>query len=169
MLRQVVKDDFFDKQPPMKFVKQLREYEFAKIKFVDKKKENTVAPKSIKVDKGVFNNDVNLGPVWFDFDEFCKLNGIKGDEFVVSVKKVEGYEKEEFELTVTENGATVLASETEGVRRGILKLEDLLVQGHGSLDLTTMHEKAIIKRRISRGFFAPINRPPKGAEELGKR
>ncbi len=167
MLRQVVRDEFFDNQPERKFIKKLREYEFAKINFADCSKNNAIAPKSIAIDKGVFAKDKNLSPVWFDFDEFLKLNGIKGEDFIVSIQKVEGYEKEEYEIVVTEKGVIIKASETEGVRRGVLKLEDLLVQGHGSLELATTHEKALIKRRISRGFFSPINRPPKGADELG--
>ena len=58
------------------------------------------------------------------------------------------------------------ASEREGVRRGVIRLEDLLKIGGGSLTLSATHEKPVLKRRISRCFFSPTNRPPKNLVEL---
>ena len=166
MRRQVVLDEFFNNQPERRFEKTLKQYEFATIKFAEPDSDNTVSPKAIKLDKGVFSDEINLTPVWFDFSEFLKKNGIDGDEYSVLLVQKDGFEVEEYEITVEKDKTIITASEKEGIRRGVLKLEDMLVQGNGNLELATTHEKAIIKRRISRGFFAPINRPPKGANEL---
>ena len=167
MIRQVVHDEFYDNQPERAFVKTLSEYEFASVKFREPKSLNAVKVRGVKLDKGVFEKEVNLEPLWFDFDKFLEKNDLKGQTFSVELKKADGYEKEEYEIIVTDNGATVTAGEIEGIRRGVLELEDMIVKGFGNLEKGTTRQKTIIKRRISRGFFAPINRPPKGANELG--
>ncbi len=158
-------DEYFTNQPERKFIKDLMEYAVAEIKF-SAPEEGQVSPKSLYIDKGEFANDVYVEVVWDDFSRFAKKNGIDGDKFAVSIVKDSGLGVEEYKIDVKEDKIIITAGETEGVRRAVLRLEDLLVQGHGNLDLGEIHEQTVIKRRISRGFFAPINRPPKGANEL---
>ena len=167
MIRQVVIDEFYEKQPKRLFEKELRKYEFLTIKFRKNNCKNRVEPREILLDKGVFEKEKNLTPVWFDFDEFLKKNEIKGDKYVVSLKKGKGFDFEEYKIDVREDGATITAGDIEGIRRAVLRFEDLLVAGAGSLKKGETKEKTVIKRRISRGFFTPINRPPKGADEFG--
>ena len=167
MLRQVQIDEFYEKQPKRLFEKELRKYEFLTIKFRKNNCKNCVEPREILLDRGVFEKEKNLTPVWFDFDEFLKKNDLKGEKYVVALKKGKGFDFEEYKIDVREDGATITAGDIEGIRRAVLRFEDLLVAGAGSLKKGETKEKTVIKRRISRGFFTPINRPPKGADEFG--
>ena len=165
MRRLKVIDEFFENQPERKFVKDLAEYLVAEIKFAPKN-EGQVSPREVFIEKGDFANDDNLTVVWEDFERFAKKNDIDGLKFPIKIVKKDGFEVEEYSIAVSSDEIVITASETEGVRRGVIRLEDLLVQGNGNLDEGEIREKTVIKRRISRGFFAPINRPPKGANEL---
>ena len=107
MLRQVQIDEFYEKQPKRLFEKELRKYEFLTIKFRKNNCKNCVEPREILLDKGVFEKEKNLTPVWFDFDEFLKKNEIKGDKYVVSLKKGKGFDFEEYKIDVREDGATI--------------------------------------------------------------
>ncbi len=167
MIREITVDEYFSNQPKRKFEKDLRKYEFAKIRFEKNLSENRVSPKAVCLDKGVFAKKINLRPVWYDFEKFLEFNGILGDEYTVYLKKQRGYEFEEYQIDIREDCIIITAGEIEGIRRAIIKLEDMLVASFGNLEKGVTREKTIIKRRISRSFFAPINRPPKGAEELG--
>lgn len=165
MRRQVVLDEFFNNQPERKFIKDLMEYEIAEIKFSEPS-DNEFAVKGAYIETGAFSGDKYLEEVWADFDRFADKNGVKGNAYPVKIQKADGFEVEEYAIDIKKDGATITASETEGVRRGVLRFEEMLVQGFGNLEEKNVREKAVIKRRISRGFFAPINRPPKGANEL---
>ena len=165
MRRVVSRDEFFDNQPERKFVKDLMEYEVAEIKFSEPE-VGEVKISAAYIDAGVFKGEVNLEVVWDDFKRFAEKNGIFGDKLPIIIKKADGFVVEQYSINVKKDEIIITAGEIEGVRRAVIRLEDLIVQGFGNLKLGETKEKTIIKRRISRGFFAPINRPPKGANEL---
>ncbi len=165
MRRQCVIDEFYSNQPERKFIQDLARYEVAKIQPSEPEK-GQIACKELYIEKGVFAGEKSLEVVWEDFSRFAKANQIDGGRVAITVEREERFAVEEYAIEVKKRGIVITAGETEGVRRGVLRLEDMLVQGNGNLTLGKIRERTVIKRRISRSFFAPINRPPKGANEL---
>ena len=90
MRRQVVRDEYFDNQPERKFVKDLMEYEIAKIKFSDAE-DNEIAVKDVYIDGGVFADEklleVTQRNKFFVGDEIELL--IPGEEFkTIKIEKM---------------------------------------------------------------------------------
>jgi len=74
---------------------------------------------------------------------------------------------EQCTLVVTPEGGTLTAADTEGIRRGLVFIEDeMLRRGGPFLPLGTMTRTPVVRTRISRCFYGPINRPPKLRDEL---
>jgi hypothetical protein len=74
---------------------------------------------------------------------------------------------EEYAITVRAGGITVSAGDTEGIRRGLIHLEDMILsRGNFALPLGTTRRRPVIRTRLSRCFYGPINRPPKCRDEL---
>ncbi len=74
---------------------------------------------------------------------------------------------ESFRLEIDSVRCKIIAGETEGIRRGIFYLEDLILQQNGPyLPPGIVEKHPFIERRISRCFFGPIKRPPKMRDEL---
>lgn len=77
------------------------------------------------------------------------------------------FEHEEYSVAVKPDGATVAASDSDGLRRAIYFLEDRIREAEGkSATLGVWRRKPFIKRRISRCFFGPTYRPPFCIDEL---
>ncbi len=164
MKRQNIIDEYFSNQPERKFINDLKEYEIRKI-YANAPSVNEKTFNGLYIEKGIFASEKNLEVVWADFINFAKANGVDGNTIPIQLQK-EDFKLEEYSIDIKTDSIVISAGETEGVRRAIIRLEDLLVQGHGNLKLGKIKEKTVIKRRISRSFFSPINRPPKGANEL---
>ena len=160
-------DAFFDKQPKRLFEEDLKKIIVPKIPRLKKAAEGAIELRYAYLNEGAFKGEENLFSVFSDFQVFLKENNLDGSNFGVSVLHRKDLEKEEYILEVTKREIFVFASETEGVRRGLIRLEDLLLQGSGTLPLGSLRQKAVIKRRISRCFFSPTNRPPRNGAELG--
>lgn len=109
-----------------------------------------------------------LETAYADFNRFIELGGIgiDGPYRLVTVLD-RGRERESYRLEVDRRECRLLAGDTEGVRRGLVHLEDVL-QGAGGpfLRMGIIERKPVIRTRISRCFFGPINRPPKNRDEL---
>ena len=76
-------------------------------------------------------------------------------------------ENDSFRLLVEPDSCKIIAENTEGIRRGIFHLEDLLLGSDGPfLEIGEIPRVAWIKNRISRCFFGPIKRPPLNRDEL---
>ena len=165
MIREKLIDDFFGNQPERAFETELREFITPEVLFAPLK-TGAIAPKGLYLCKNSFKNENNLLSVWEDFERFGKKNGLLGNNYAISLIKSTNLEKEEFYLEVTTEGCTLTASEPEGIRRGMIRLQDLLLENGGNLKIGKIHEKAVIKRRISRCFFSPTNRPPRNGAEL---
>ena len=72
----------------------------------------------------------------------------------------EGFEKEEFECTVSASAITLLSGDTEGIRRGIYWIADRLINAEGPfLETKTVRRKMHFPLRLSRIFFSPTHRP----------
>lgn len=77
------------------------------------------------------------------------------------------FDEEEYEVKTGENGATITAADTEGLRRGIYVLENKLCEARGRhTAFGQWRAKPFVKHRISRCFFGPTYRPPLCVDEL---
>ena len=75
--------------------------------------------------------------------------------------------EEAYRIEVEAERCVVTAEDTEGIRRGLVRLEDDMLHACGAfLPLGTRERRPFVKRRISRCFFGPIKRPPKLRDEL---
>ena len=72
-----------------------------------------------------------------------------------------------FVIDISEDKIIIAAEIAEGIRRGILYLEDLLLASDGPfLSCGVIRKKAWLKNRISRCFFGPVKRLPANRDEL---
>lgn len=168
MIRKDLVDDFFNNQPERLFQKDLCRYDFQAIYSCDTlpENQNDFFVKSICLDKGLFEGTENLKVVWFDWESFLGKNGLKGEDYPVFLTKSEDFEEEEFELQIAVEKCKVLAGETEGIRRAMIRLQDMLCVKGGNLQTGNFHYKPKLRHRITRCFFSPTNRPPKNGDEL---
>lgn len=121
--------------------------------------------KGIFLSANDFSDEKLLFSIFSDFEDFLTFNKIKGNDYPIYLNRTPGFEKESFRLTANCKMCTILASETEGVRRALIKVEELLIKGEMNHSFT-IEGKPVIKTRISRCFFSPINRPPNNYAEL---
>lgn len=74
---------------------------------------------------------------------------------------------EEYRIDIRKDRIVIAAADTEGVRRGLIHLEDeILTRGTSCLTVKVIKRRPVIRTRISRCFYGPINRPPKCQDEL---
>lgn len=167
MIRTNVIDEFFQNQPEKTFQVDLRTFKPSLIHFqTPVANGKTFSPKEIYLDQGEFYGKYLLGVSFSDFENFLSENDLMGFKYPIRLKKMDGFEKEEFECFITSVFCEVRASETEGIRRALIWLQDTLCVGGGTLPIGQIHCRAQIKRRITRCFFSPTNRPPKNGDEL---
>lgn len=108
-----------------------------------------------------------LETAYADFEFFTSLYKIGGKKFPVLIKQQETSCFEEYTVEVKEDEIIISANDTEGIRRGIYLLEDEIKASEGAfLKLGITHKIPYIKKRITRGFFSPTNRPPQNGDEL---
>ncbi|MBE2204516.1 MAG: hypothetical protein IAE94_09290 [Chthoniobacterales bacterium] len=88
-------------------------------------------------------------------------------EYSIHVRPGETEALEAYRLEVRRDGCTIVAGDSEGVRRGLFFLQDEILRTGGPfLPLGVTARKPQIRTRLSRCFFGPINRPPKKRDEL---
>jgi len=88
---------------------------------------------------------------------------------IITIKAIEGEQGcfESYCIEISKNSITIKAGDTEGIRRGIFYLEDLILESEGPfLKQTVIKRTPWVKNRISRCFFGPIKRPPFNRDEL---
>lgn len=99
-----------------------------------------------------------LESAFCDFDSFLSAAGIKNSPFGIPlmINYIEGKEKEEYLINVNRKSVTLSASDTEGIRRGLIFIEDEMKRREGHfLPLGEIRRKPFIKKRISRCYFTP--------------
>ncbi len=85
----------------------------------------------------------------------------------IITRKAENLEGESFRIIVARDKIMIEAGDTEGIRRGVYYLEDLLAGSRAPfLKLGETCRTPWLKNRISRCFFGPIKRPPFNRDEL---
>ena len=163
-------DAFFDKQPDIKFVDLLS---CPMHPYAPKNFGRTVA------DAGEISaRDAYIAecyPEWRDiistaiddYEIFLKTANIYGDKFPIRVLFSEGYDDENYKISVSESECAIYSTTPEGARRAIYYLEEEMVKREGAfLPLGDIVRTSRIKRRITRGYFSPTNRAPKWGDEL---
>jgi len=116
-----------------------------------------------------------LKTAYADIQDFLDAGDVKstfGDgsdksTFTIETAQTETSIPEEYRITITPENVRITAADTEGIRRGLFHLEEeMLRRGGPFLPLGELSRKPVIRTRISRCFFGPINRPPKNRDEL---
>lgn len=163
-------DEFFDRQPEPLFIDDLK-------KPVHEKKPDGFGKRAIEPDEidmsGMYldiafpDSEGLLETAYKDFKTFLEVYEAGGKDYSVTIRKSATSCFEEYRVTVTPDGCTVEADDTEGIRRGLVYLEDLIIKSEAPfLPYTDTTRRPVIKSRITRGFFSPTNRPPKNIDEL---
>ena len=109
-----------------------------------------------------------LDTAYADLAGFLAAGGVSRDGgFPIETGPAETSTAEAYRIEVTAQRCRILAADTEGVRRGLFHVEDMMMRAGGLfLPLGVVERKPFIKARISRCFYGPINRPPKNRDEL---
>jgi len=162
-------DIFFDSQPEMSFIEELkkpihikkdahfgtRNIEEGEINFCGMYLDNTFPD-----EKGI------LSTAFEDFNKFLEVYEIAGTSHKIRIIKTETSCFEEYTISINED-ICISANDTEGIRRALVCLEDLIIEAEGPfLKKTDITKRPAIKSRITRGFFSPTNRPPHNIDEL---
>ena len=171
MKRTVKLDPWFSKQPPLTFVEELKKpIHTEKPNYYGKReiKENEISVDGLFIATKFCDDPKNLlETIYDDFDKFLKLYEIGGNKFPVHLKKGDTQCFEAYTIEVSGSEITITANDTEGIRRGIIYLEDELRIKEGAfLEEGTIKRVPKLRSRITRCFFSPINRPPKYGDEL---
>lgn len=164
-------DPFFDRQPAPGFVSDLSSpvHARAPLGFKNRKsaRKGEAAVSGIYLKNEFPEGKDLLETAYADFSAFLAVTGAGGDRYPISLEKGSVAGKESFRLCVGEDGATVTAEETEGVRRALVYIEEEMTKREGAfLPLGALVRKPYIKTRMTRGFFSPTNRAPKFGDEL---
>ena len=109
-----------------------------------------------------------LATAFADFRRFLQVNSISADgAYPLRIERGPSRIPESFVLDVRPDGLSLRAGDTEGVRRGLVFLEDEMLRCGGPfLPLGRTHREPVVRTRISRCFFGPIKRPPANRDEL---
>ncbi len=170
MKRPVIIDEFFSDQPELLFIKDLtKPYHEAPTELFGKREieEGEVSVDGLYLKKDFPDEKGLLDTAYEDFEVFTDLYKIDGKRFPVITKKIETSRFEEYYLEITDTEIIISAGDTEGIRRGIYLLEDELKASEAPfLKKGKTHKFPYVKKRITRGFFSPTNRPPKNGDEL---
>ncbi|MBE7037270.1 MAG: hypothetical protein E7403_08260, partial [Ruminococcaceae bacterium] len=91
-----------------------------------------------------------------DLVDFLSLHSTAGNCFTIRTAFKPAMQWEEHEIVVDETSCTIMASDTEGIRRGIYYIEDEMIRRGGAfLPVGTVKRCPHIKKRITRNFFTP--------------
>jgi len=164
-------DPYFYNQPPQAFIEELKMP-------LHRQKPDYYGKRHILSDEtdvgGLYianrfcdDQDGLLDTVYGDFDTFLKVYEIGGRRFPIFVKKEETSVFEEYKICVENDKIIISAADTEGIRRAFIYLEDELRRSEAPfLKEGITKRRPVVKSRITRCFFSPINRPPKFGDEL---
>ncbi|NLD87103.1 MAG: hypothetical protein GX633_02440, partial [Clostridiales bacterium] len=170
MKRNITCDPFFDRQPPLSFLEEFKSPLHSQpipewnIREAEK---NEVSCMSCFLNRKFPDEEMLLDTIYDDFFLFCKINGISGNEYEIRTeyRKMDCFE--DYIIEVSEYCCVISAGDTEGIRRGLVYIEDEMQRRNGAfLPKGKISRHAYIKSRITRCFFSPINRAPKFQDEL---
>ncbi len=170
MKRRTSKDEFFDQQPPLSFVEYLRAPVHAEkpARFGrTEPEEGEVSVDGLFLENTFPDPEGLLQTVTADLERFASVCAIAGRRYPIRLQKGLTPCFEAYTVTVGEQECVITAADTEGIRRGLIYLEDEMIAREGALlPLGKIERRPWLKERITRGFFSPTNRPPKNGDEL---
>ncbi len=162
--------EFIDVQPPRAFVEELKKplHKAPPSHFfvACEPLENEIRASGVCLEKSFPDPEGLLDTVYEDFEAFARVCGFWGDRFPIRLIYASAYEGEAHGIAVDEEGVTVSAGSTEGIRRALYYLEDCMVKRGGPiLARGKIERRAWVKTRISRCFFSPRNRSGKEEDD----
>ncbi len=170
MIRTEKFDEFFNRQPEREFVKMLKEpvHSYCPPSFGKRPIAAGEVDASGMYLTGDFpDSEGVLEAAYADFNLFLKVYKMDGAKYPVRLHFGKTRCFEAYELEIGADGITLTAEDTEGIRRGLIYIEDKLSRQEGPYLVPGKEERwPHIKARITRGFFSPTNRPPKYGDEL---
>ena len=170
MQRTVKRDPFFEDQPPLSFLDDLKSPLHAEKPAgfgVRQPDADEVCVSGLYLDSDFPDPEGLLETIYDDFTRFLLVTEVFGMRVPVRIEPDAALGTEAYRVTVTEDAVTVHAAETEGARRALIWIEDELRRREGPyLPRGTVSRAPHIRARITRCFFSPINRPPKYGDEL---
>ena len=122
----------------------------------------------VKIQNNFSDTKNNLETAYSDLNNFFKTAKISLDgKYKIIIEKTDSACFESYRLDIKLDSCRIQANDSEGIRRGIYYLEDLLLSADGAfLQIGVINRKPWLKSRISRCFFGPIKRPPLNRDEL---
>lgn len=163
-------DPFFEKQPPIKFIENLKRpvHETPPPNFGHGKPQSgEISSHGFYIREKYPDPYGLLETSYADFEVFGKVSGAWGESYPIDLVygKVNGTES--YRIETSDTHTTVTAEDTEGIRRAIVYLEDEMTAREGAiLPLGVKERSPHLLSRITRGFFSPTNRAPKWGDEL---
>jgi hypothetical protein len=114
------------------------------------------------------DTDTRLATAYEDTERFFIQAGISlGGGYKIITESGKAGPHDSFRLRITSDSCRISAANTEGIRRGLFQLQDMLLAADGPfLESGEIRREAWLKNRISRCFFGPIKRPPLNRDEL---
>lgn len=160
MRYRATEDVFFKKQPDIAFLSDLTRpvHEQAPARFNTRRpQKDELFLKAISFLPEFPDPDGLLVTAYRDFRDFMRVTVLDGPKGVpLSVVKGEVPCREAYRITVTKDGVTLTAGDTEGVRRGLIFIEDEMQRREGSfLPFGETARRPFVRTRISRCFFTP--------------
>lgn len=109
-----------------------------------------------------------LKTAYADLEGFLAFARLAGNApLPVTAEKVADDVREAYSIEVSTKGIRLLSGDTEGIRRAIFHLEEMIATADGPfLTPGITQKKPWVKNRITRCFFGPIKRPPLNRDEL---
>jgi hypothetical protein len=109
----------------------------------------------------------NLETAYADFQDFLRVTDLKNGKIPLKLIFHTDLDRETHTVDITPNGICLTAGDTEGIRRGLVWIEDEICRSGGPwLKIGSITRRAVICTRISRCFYGPIKRPPANRDEL---
>lgn len=171
MRRKRPTDPFLYCQPEKEFVEELKKPVHAERPayfHTRSAQEGEVCAEGLYLDIAADFQDELLETAYADFNTFAKVYKVAGRCYPIRVRRKTTSVFEEYELVIDETGTVLFANDTEGIRRGLIYIEDEMRRREGAfLPKGSITRTPWLKTRITHCFFAPINRPPNNGEELG--
>lgn len=106
--------------------------------------------------------DQLLETAYKDLLNFLEAGNIKtrNGKYIIETCFAFAFSIESYQINVSDNKCQIVASDIEGIRRGIFYIEDEMLRNGGAfLQMGSYKHSPILKHRISRCFFGPIKRP----------
>lgn len=154
-------DAFMNKQPPMLFVNELLRPIHSESPAVWNKRaasKEEIAVMSVRLLQSFPDPEGLLETAYADFREFMRSVGISETDTGVRLvtEKAPLKCREAYRITVSEGEIRLASGDTEGIRRGLVFIEDEMNRREGGfLPLGAIERHPFVKSRISRCFFAP--------------